>query len=80
MHDRIGGARHTLDTDFARTRLKQGQHFGRAIADILVCLAHRLAAGPPTGARIGLGLVRPRFILIPNRQTQLLAQRIGVFD
>ena len=80
MQDRIGGAGHAMDTHCAGAGMKQGQHFRRAIADVLVRLAHRLATGLPTGARIGLGLIRPRFVLIPDRQAQLLAQGIGVFD
>lgn len=80
MQDRIGGAGHPLDPHGTGARMKQGQHFRRAIADVLVRLADGLPTGLPTGARIGLGLVRPRFILIPDRQAQLFAQRIGVFN
>jgi hypothetical protein len=80
MQDRIGGAGHPLDPHGAGARMKQGQHFRRAIADVLVRLADGLPTGLPTGARIGLGLVWPRFILIPDRQAQLFAQRIGVCD
>ena len=48
----------------ARTAVKQSQHFRRTIADVSLRLADGLPTGLPTGALIGLGLVRPRLILI----------------
>ena len=63
-----------------RARVKQRQHFGRALAEIFVRLLCRLPFWLPTGAGLRHRLERARFILAPDFQAELRAQRVGVLD
>ena len=63
-----------------RARVKQRQHFGRALAEVLVRLFRRLPFRLPTGAWLRHRLERTGLVLAPGFQAQLLAQRVGVLD
>ena len=43
----VGAGRHALDPDVAIGRVEQGEDLGRAVAEVLVGLAGRLALGLP---------------------------------
>ena len=60
--------------------MKQGQHFGRSIANILMRLAYRMALWLPAFTWIGNRLIRPSFIFNPHRQSHFLPCTIGRLD
>jgi hypothetical protein len=60
--------------------MEQGQDLGRAAADIFVRLRGRLAAGPPTAARMRHGLERTGLVRAPHRQAKVSALRVGPLD
>lgn len=70
MENGILGTGHALDPDLTRSGLEKGQKFGGASAEVFMRLAHRLAQGLPTLARLRNGLVRTSLILTPECQTQ----------
>lgn len=61
-------------------RFKERQEFGRAVANILVGQARGLAALAPALPWVRHRLVRPGFILGPERQAQLERLGVGVLD
>ena len=60
--------------------MEQGQDLGRAAADIFVRLHGRLAAAPPTAARMRHGLERTGLVRAPHRQAKVSALRVGPLD
>ena len=80
VQDRVGAGRHALDADLPVGRVEQRQDLGRAVAEVLVRLARRLALGPPGLAGVGDRLERPGLVGAPDRQAHRLAQAVGVLD
>ena len=76
----LGQARHALDADPAVGRVEQRQDLGRAVAEVLVGQASRLARRPPAPARVGDRLERPGLVGAPDRQAHRLAEPVGVLD
>ena len=64
----------------ARTRLEQSQHLGRALTEVLVRLLRWVAFRLPTRTGLRYRLERPCFVLAPEIQAKLLAQRVGVLN
>jgi hypothetical protein len=60
--------------------MKQGQDLGCAAPDVFVRLEGGLAARLPGCAEMRHGLKRPGFILAPDRDPKLCAQRVGLLD
>jgi hypothetical protein len=80
VQDGVRAGRHALDPNLAVGRVEQREELGRAVAEILVRLARRLALGPPGGAGMGNGLERPGLIGASDRQAQRLAGAVGILD
>jgi len=80
MQHLVGARGDTVNAHLPRTRVKQGQHFGRALAEVFLRLLRRLPFGLPTGARLRHCLERTSFVFAPDFQAELLAQRVGVLD
>jgi hypothetical protein len=64
----------------ARGRMKQGQDLGCATADVFVRLDGGLAVRLPRHTGMRHGLEGASFVLAPDRQPKLRAERIGVLD
>ena len=69
-----------MHTHFSRVRMEQGQQLGRSIAEVFMRLLCRIPFRLPTRARLGHRLERTCFVLAPDIQTQLHAQRISVLN
>jgi hypothetical protein len=80
VQDDVGAGGHAVDAHLPRTRVKQGQHLGRTVAEVFVRLFGRLSLGLPTGAGLWHCLERARLIFTPDIQAQVLAQCVSVFD
>src|SRR6266567_165043 len=71
---------HALDAHRARGWMKEGQHFGGAVAQMLVWVPDWTSEWLPADTRLGNGLVRPSFIHAPNGQTQPLSFGVRLLD
>lgn len=71
VQDRVRRARDTFDAHLSGGRVKQGQQFGGAVADVLVRIAGRAGRRAPPCAGLRDRLIRPRFVLGPGRQFRL---------
>ena len=60
--------------------MKQGQHFGSAVANVFMWLFDRMFFGLPTFSRIGCCLVRPSFVFHPNLRSHFFSQPVRFFD
>ena len=60
--------------------MKQGQDLGCATADVFVRLDGGLAVRLPRHTGMRHGLEGASFVLAPDRQPKLRAERIGVLD
>ena len=76
----LGQAVTPLQADAAVGRVEQRQRLGRAVAEVLVRLARRLALGPPGLAGVRDRLVGPGLVGAPDRQPHRLAGAVGVLD
>src|SRR3954463_3402147 len=77
MQDRIGAVGGWLQPYPARGRMKQGQDLGCATADVFVRLDGGLAVRLPRHTGMRHGLEGASFVLAPDRQPKLRAERIG---
>ena len=75
VEHRVGAGRHALQADPAVGRVEQREDLGRAVAEVLVRLARRLALGLPGRAGMGHRLERPGLVGAPDRQAHRLPQR-----
>jgi len=80
MQNDVGAAGHALHADLTTRWMEEGQNLGDPIAHIFVRLQGWMTFWFPTLAWVRNGLVRPGFVLIPERQTGLLGGLIGQFD
>ena len=80
VQDGIGCAGHTFSPHLTRGRAEQGQQLGRAAADVLVRLAHRVALRLPGLPWLWDGLVRTGLILAPQGDADRLGDPIGQVD
>src|SRR5450755_94586 len=80
MQDRIGAISHPFDPHLTSRRMQQGEHFGSAVADVLMWLPNGFPFGLPATARIGDGLIWPCLILIPHRQSQAFSLLMRAFN
>lgn len=71
VQDRVRRARHAFDPHLARGWVEQREQLRRAVAHMLMGIPSRLGTGLPVEARLGDRLIRPRFILRPDRQIRL---------
>ncbi len=80
MQDHIGCREHSLGMHDAGGGTKEGEQFGRASALLLVRQQTGLANRVPVLARLGNGLIRPRFILIPQFQSGCFRLLVRLLD
>ncbi len=80
MQDHIGCPEHALGLHDAGGGTKEGEQFGRAPALLLVRQKTGLANRVPVLARLGNGLLRPRFILIPQVQSGCFRLLVRLLD
>lgn len=80
VEDGVGTTQDPFGADLTTGRMKQGEQFGRPVADIFVGLTDRFTGRLPTDAQMGYRLERASLIHAPHRQTPLCRDLGGFFD